>query len=303
MKIFVILVLASINVFAQNPRVSMSPVTAKTDIRVKTLATGVCSVGSNDSGSACCSGFRIGKNKVMTNFHCLGCANKVFQKIVGNTPFMMRPANFLYSLGRSPLNYRQMVIEKINTSPQFKKYNLTADDIPRNNTELKDLLNSMPEEMNSINFETYLGNNDLKKSALKIQSIEYANDMLDVAILNIEDIDDRHYTFELEANAVVRRKPLLIIGHPHGGPNPDMKSFDVTSNCRVVDPVYDSAGRNAVISHRCDTLPGNSGSPLIDRATGKVIALHWGKNDHFQINLGIDMSAIIQDFQHTIPYL
>jgi hypothetical protein len=259
------------------------------------MASGVCSLGSDKTGSACCSGFRIGPNRIMTNFHCLACANKLFKKITGATPFMMMPAPFLYALGNAPLAKREQIMNKVNSDPAMRGYNLTADDIPKNDDELKGLLNSLPSEMNYINFETYLGNIDLQSSSLRVLSIEEANDRLDYAILNIERIPEFHYTFSLKEGGIKEGKKLGIIGHPHFGPNPDKKAYDITSGCKVKSASHDSSVRDSVFSHTCDTYPGNSGSPVIERSSGEVIGIHWGKNESFNVNLGIDMSAVIND--------
>lgn len=295
MKTLTLLLLISFSTFAQNSRPSMSPVLSTSPQRVQKLASGVCSLGTDETGSACCTGFRIAQNKIMTNFHCLACANKVFKKIVGATPFMMEPSVYLYSLGKSPLSKREEIIKRVNMDPELGVYNLTANDIPKNNDELKGLLNSIPNEMTHINFETYLGNTNLEESAFRILSVEDANDKLDYAILNIEAVSDDHHVFSLKDTPLKRSQELGIIGHPHGGPNPDKKSFDITPSCAIDSPVFHSANRNSVFSHKCDTLPGNSGSPLIERSSGEVIGIHWGKNESSNVNLGIDMSAIIND--------
>jgi V8-like Glu-specific endopeptidase len=37
----------------------------------------------------------------------------------------------------------------------------------------------------------------------------------------------------------------------------------------------DVGGRVSTIGHTCDTNPGNSGSPILNRKTGEVIGLHF----------------------------
>jgi len=299
MKTLILIFFISITLFAQSIRPSMMPVTQESPRIIQDLASGVCSLGSDNTGSACCTGFKIGPNQIMTNFHCLACANNLFQKIVGATPFMMMPAPFLYSLGNAPLSKREEIMKRVNLDPEMRAYNLNANDIPKNDDELKTLLNSLPEQMNYINFETYLGNTDLQKSAIRILSIEQASDRLDYAILNVEKINTHHHSFELKSKGISNNKRIGIIGHPHLGPNPDKKAYDITDNCKINSAIFDSPIRDSVFSHHCDTYPGNSGSPIIERSSGKVIGIHWGKNSAFNVNLGVDMSAIIQDLSKT----
>lgn len=297
MKIFLLSLVLTIfisPVYA-GKRLSMQPVGNSSPSEIKKLASGVCSIGKTETGSGCCTGFRIGPNKIMTNFHCLACVNKVYDKLVQNTPMMMRPSTYVYSLGSANRKYREKLIKIANEDLEFRELNLNADDIPRNNAELKSLLNRFPEKMNFINFESYLGNNVLDKTALNIVSIDEANDRLDYAILTVEGIDPSKETFEIKDSGIEKSNKLLIIGHPHGGPNPDKKSYDLTAKCKVISPYFDSGSRDYVFSHGCDTLPGNSGSPLIERSSGKVIGIHWGKNNEYSMNLGIDMFGIVSD--------
>ena len=45
-------------------------------------------------------------------------------------------------------------------------------------------------------------------------------------------------------------------------------------NCSVADPTYYGYDAGTDLSYYCDTEGGSSGSPVISRATNKVVALH-----------------------------
>ena len=45
-------------------------------------------------------------------------------------------------------------------------------------------------------------------------------------------------------------------------------------NCTVVDRDYDGYATDSDVSYYCDTQGGSSGSPVLSRATNRVIALH-----------------------------
>jgi V8-like Glu-specific endopeptidase len=114
-----------------------------------------------------------------------------------------------------------------------------------------------------------------------------------MAILEVDGIPSNKKSLTLSKRKVYKNLRLGIIGHPHGGPQPDKKSFDITDNCKVINTDFDSSNREKVFTHHCDTLPGNSGSPIFDFNTGEVIGLHWGSNDALDVNLAIKMNEII----------
>lgn len=80
---------------------------------------------------------------------------------------------------------------------------------------------------------------------------------------------------------------VFIVGHPEGRPKTISAQEDGTG-CRfreisfpegktardAPEPRYGPKYEHS-IEHNCDTQGGNSGSPIIDRSTGAVVALHW----------------------------
>lgn len=285
--------------YAVSARESMQAVNSSSPELVQAYASGVCSLGLNKSGSSCCTGFRVGNNLVMTNYHCLVCISDIYKKIVDATPFMMEPSELLYSIGKASLAKREDVIRKANKDPSFRKYNLNADDIPKGNAELKELLNRFNKDFGKINFNTLKGinSNELENSALQINKIIQVDNRLDMVLMEVNNISHKHKVLKLSYDTPLKDMPLAVIGHPHGGPQIDKKSFDITSSCKVISDYFNSPNRDHVFTHHCDTLPGNSGSPLINRLTGEVIGLHWGKNNAFNVNLGIEMREILNKFE------
>jgi V8-like Glu-specific endopeptidase len=91
--------------------------------------------------------------------------------------------------------------------------------------------------------------------------------------------------------------PLLVPGHPDGEP----MMIDVSDECKLtrVEP-YDYYDRRN-IQHQCDTMGGSSGSPLLDRATGYVIGLHWGAAGDTGSNHAIPMSLILDHLHEAQP--
>lgn len=71
----------------------------------------------------------------------------------------------------------------------------------------------------------------------------------------------------LTARDPIPGESLVIIHHPAGLPK-----YVTRGGCRAVRP---KAIRQTDILHRCDTLPGSSGSPIIASSTGHMVGLHY----------------------------
>lgn len=78
--------------------------------------------------------------------------------------------------------------------------------------------------------------------------------------------------------------PFWIIGHPLGEAQRISRE-----KCKAADP----AVNNGKVLHTCDTLPGNSGSPVIDAGSQSVVAIHHAGSRHDQVNFGILMAEIL----------
>lgn len=109
---------------------------------------------------------------------------------------------------------------------------------------------------------------------------------LDYTVLRIlGDAPGRDYgTLQLAAATPVDNDPYWIIGHPMGEAQRISRE-----KCRANAPAL-SAGK---LLHTCDTLPGNSGSPVIDATSRQVIGLHHAGSARNSINYAIPMAEIL----------
>ncbi|WP_412744346.1 trypsin-like serine peptidase [Krasilnikovia sp. MM14-A1004] len=73
----------------------------------------------------------------------------------------------------------------------------------------------------------------------------------------------------------VKGQELYIPQHPAGAPMRISGGLkERAGTCAVADPEYDGYARNSDIGYYCDTEGGSSGSPVLSRATNRVVALH-----------------------------
>ena len=112
------------------------------------------------------------------------------------------------------------------------------------------------------------------------------NAELDYAVLEVIGNPSQEFG-ELKLASLVPkdRAPFWIIGHPQG------KGQHISrEKCRASTP---AVSRNTLL-HTCDTLPGNSGSPVIDAGLQQVVALHHAGIANDSVNAAILMSKILE---------
>lgn len=82
--------------------------------------------------------------------------------------------------------------------------------------------------------------------------------------------------------------PYLVIGHPMGEAQRISRE-----KCRANAPALS----NRRLLHTCDTLPGNSGSPVIDAGLQMVVGLHHAGSKKDSVNFAIPMAEILGQSQ------
>ncbi|MGP6087433.1 trypsin-like peptidase domain-containing protein [Antarctobacter jejuensis] len=110
---------------------------------------------------------------------------------------------------------------------------------------------------------------------------------LDYTVLEVTGVPiDRFPPLPLTDQMPTEGLPYWIIGHPLG------KSLHISrEGCRAARPPVEGNR----LRHTCDTLGGNSGSPIIDSSTRQVIGLHNSGDRNVGINFGIPMKLILEN--------
>jgi len=79
----------------------------------------------------------------------------------------------------------------------------------------------------------------------------------------------------LDTKRPARGQELYVPQHPAGEPARIAGSLgEAAGTCAVLNPGYDGYATGSDVAYYCDTEGGSSGSPVLSRATDKVVALH-----------------------------
>ncbi|PYG33294.1 trypsin-like peptidase domain-containing protein [Pelagimonas varians] len=109
---------------------------------------------------------------------------------------------------------------------------------------------------------------------------------LDYALLEVLGDPSADYgMLKLAAAAPNDGDPYWVIGHPMGEAQRISRE-----KCKANNPALS----NNRLLHTCDTLPGNSGSPVIDASLQMVIGLHHAGSKRDSVNFAIPMADIIE---------
>ncbi|KUF11720.1 trypsin-like serine peptidase [Pseudoponticoccus marisrubri] len=122
---------------------------------------------------------------------------------------------------------------------------------------------------------------------VSVQPVE-SSQPLDYAVLRVfGDPASRFGTVEIAADAPANGEVLWIIGHPQG-----QAQHISREGCAADDPAVSPQGK---LVHSCDTLGGNSGSPVFRVTDRKVIGLHHAGDNRTGYNFAIPMAAILAE--------
>lgn len=87
---------------------------------------------------------------------------------------------------------------------------------------------------------------------------------------------------------------LLVAGHPSAR----QKEMDRSDECVLRTIAIQIEEERETITHLCDTEGGSSGSPVMDRETGRIVGLHWGGNGEY--NFAIPIAKVISDLKAAL---
>ncbi|BBU56548.1 hypothetical protein KU6B_28130 [Mameliella alba] len=111
---------------------------------------------------------------------------------------------------------------------------------------------------------------------------------LDYSVLRVfGDPSARYGTVELADADPDPSEFLWIIGHPQG-----QAQHISREGCAAGDPPVSTEGK---VVHTCDTLGGNSGSPVFRISDRQVVALHHAGDNRTGFNFAIPMTRILKE--------
>jgi Trypsin-like peptidase domain len=135
-----------------------------------------------------------------------------------------------------------------------------------------------------IDFKKEEQNSSIKRE-ISIEKVIYMDPVVDVAFLKLtpphRNVVPIH-SLELDATAIVDVR-AAVIGYPteddHQDRNLSNAFFSSYGFKKIAcGHVLAFSEQQQKITHSCPTLLGNSGSPLINLETGKILGIHYGGN-------------------------
>ena len=137
-----------------------------------------------------------------------------------------------------------------------------------------------------------------RKETFKILKIEMQDGPLDFSLLRLKRSAMNWPTVKIGGNPHAVQQSLILIGHP----NRSFKTISIV-DCKVehLRPP-DRPDRPNDFYHLCDTEGGESGSPVIDVATGRVVGVHYygiSSTSNNGRNLAVNINAILEKIRST----
>ena len=121
---------------------------------------------------------------------------------------------------------------------------------------------------------------------------------IDMAILRVArtaGIDRIDPPIRLLPGEISRNRMLAVIGFPGSNdgydPEPFRRLFGPVTGKKRFSPGFYSGVRSSSITYDCSTLPGSSGSVVIDVTTGRAVGLHFA-GTAFDTNYGVSASEL-----------
>lgn len=134
-------------------------------------------------------------------------------------------------------------------------------------------------------------------SCTKVESVDQDHDM---ALLRIDgEPGQRWGTLAFALTPPQLGQKIFVLQHPAG------EAKQVSSvGCEIAETISPGRADQTDFSHRCDTLGGSSGSPVIDE-DGAVVGLHhWGRTSfgiYSQVNRAVRAERIVPLIAELLP--
>ena len=112
------------------------------------------------------------------------------------------------------------------------------------------------------------------------------NDDEDIVIFEVDPAPAAQFSIESGATLMQSdHRQLLLLGYPHE------RDLALSADCSM----QSTESGQLRFEHDCDSLPGNSGSPIFDQRTGEIIGIHNGSSDNFNYATSLQHWGAVSD--------
>jgi hypothetical protein len=144
---------------------------------------------------------------------------------------------------------------------------------------------------------------DSTPETFRVSRLEAVSAPLDYSVVRLTQAPPPRYgRVAFGAAAAAENQALVVIQHPAG----EFKQVSI-ADCRVSGAVRPGVAAGPTdFGHLCDTLGGSSGSPVVDRQTGRVLGLHhWGflPDSDTPVNQAVQIGLVLEDLRTRAPAL
>lgn len=162
----------------------------------------------------------------------------------------------------------------------------------------------------AVDFSRELGDSTAGRAQVDVAAVEMIHPFWDMAILRVNGLQAPPLPLSVASPEQLIDRDVVVVGYPARDPRNDQavqeRVFGGIYNVKRLQPgklrvrslIRSFESQVNAVTHDCSTLGGNSGSAVIDPATGRVVALHFA-GIYLKANYSVPMFELARDRRVT----